>query len=134
MIQPLPNTWQPVLLSILRIISAYLFLLHGTAKFFGVPHVPYFDNLQIFSLIGVAGIIEIVFGILLLIGLFSRFSAFILSGLSAFAYFIGHASKGNFFFPMLNGGESAVLFCFAFLYLCVAGPGPWSIDAARNRA
>lgn len=134
MIQPIPSHWQPQLLSVLRIVSAYLFLLHGTAKYFGVPKVPYFDNLQVFSLVGVAGIIEIVFGILLLIGLFSRLSAFILSGLAAFAYFIGHASKGNFFFPMLNGGESAVLFSFAFLYLCVAGPGPWSVDAARQRA
>ncbi len=72
MIQPIPSHWQPQLLSVLRIVSAYLFLLHGTAKYFGVPKVPYFDNLQVFSLVGVAGIIEIVFGILLLIGLFSR--------------------------------------------------------------
>lgn len=121
-------------MSILRIVSAYLFILHGTAKHLGFPHVAYFDNLQLFSLVGVAGIIEIVFGILLLIGLFSRPSAFLLSGLSAFAYFLGHvAPQGNLLFPMLNGGESAVLFCFVFLYLAAAGPGPWSIDASRSK-
>ncbi|MFA5489139.1 MAG: DoxX family protein [Candidimonas sp.] len=127
-------TWTPRVLSILRIVSAYLFILHGTAKHLGFPHVAYFDNLQVFSLVGVAGIIEIVFGLLLLIGLFSRPSAFLLSGLSAFAYFLGHvAPQGNFLFPMLNGGESAVLFCFVFLYLAAAGPGPWSVDAARAK-
>lgn len=125
--------WTPRILSVLRIVSAYLFILHGTAKHFGVPHVAYFDDLQLFSLVGVAGIIEIVFGFLLLIGLFSRVSAFLLSGLSAFAYFLGHAAtQGNFLAPMLNGGESAVLFCFVFLYIAAAGPGPWSVDAARS--
>lgn len=122
----------PRLLSVLRIVSAYLLLLHGTAKLFGVPHVAYFDNLQIWSLIGVAGILEVVGGILLLIGLFTRPTAFVLSGLLAFAYFIGHVPNGFFFAPLLNNGESAVLFSFVFLYIAAAGAGPWSVDALRK--
>jgi putative oxidoreductase len=120
-------------LAILRIVTAFLLLQHATAKFFGFPHVAYFDNLQILSLIGVAGIIELVGGVLLLIGLFTRPAAFVLSGELAFAYFIGHASKGHVLSPMLNDGESAVLFCFIFLYLAAAGAGAWSIDAHRSR-
>ena len=128
------TTWTPRLLSVLRIVSAYLILLHGTAKLLHVPQVPMFENLQIYSLSGVAGILELVFGALLLIGLFSRVSAFILSGFTAAAYFIGHATKGFFFLPLLNGGETAILFCFIFLYIFAAGPGPWSIDALRRKA
>lgn len=126
------NAWSPRVLSVLRIISALLLLQHGTAKYFGLPYVSFFDNLQPMSLIGIAGIIELLFGALLLIGLYSRFSAFILSGHLAAVYFIGHAGKG--FFPLLNGGEVAVLFCFVFFYLAFAGPGPWSVDALRNKA
>jgi putative oxidoreductase len=118
----------------LRIVTAYLFLLHGTAKLLGYPHVPMFDNLAITSLSGIAGILELVGGVLLLVGLFSRPVAFILSGEMAFAYFIGHASQGNVLFPLLNGGESAVLFCFVFLYLASAGPGPWSVDAKMAKS
>ena len=118
-------------LGILRIVSAFLLLQHATAKFFGVPHVAFFDNLQVFSLVGAAGIIELIGGALLLIGLFTRPAAFLLSGELAFAYFIGHAPKGNFLSPMLNGGESAVLFCFIFLFLAAAGAGAWGIDTAR---
>ncbi len=121
------------MLSVLRIVSAFLLLQHGTAKLFGFPHVAYFDNLQIFSLIGVAGILEVAGGVLLLIGLFTQPVAFVLSGLLAFAYFIGHASKGFVLMPMLNGGETAVLFCFVFLYLAAAGGGVWSLDALRSR-
>lgn len=106
------------ILGVLRIVSAYLLLTHASAKFFAIPHVAYFDNLQLFSLIG----------------LFTRPVAFVLSGLLAFAYFIGHASKGFFFAPMMNGGESAVLFCFVFLYFAVAGAGSFSIDNRRNAA
>ena len=120
-------------LSVLRIVSAYLLLMHGTAKLFGFPHVAYFDNLQLMSLVGLAGILEVVGGILLLIGLFTRPVAFVLSGLLAFAYFMGHATKGFVAAPMLNGGESAVLFCFAFLYMAAAGGGAWSVDALRKR-
>ena len=123
-------TWQPRLLSVLRIMTALLFLQHPTAKFFKFPHVAMFDNLQLFSLTGFAGMLELVGAILLLLGLFTRPVAFILSGEMAFAYFIGHAPRG--FFPLTNGGEPAVLFCFIFLYLAVAGGGIWSIDAMRR--
>jgi len=120
-------------LAILRIVSAFLLIQHGTAKLFGFPHVAYFDKLQILSLIGVAGIIELVGGLFLLAGLFTRPVAFVLSGELAFAYFIGHAPHGNFLAPMLNDGESAVLFCFVFLFLSAAGAGAWSLDARRAR-
>ena len=126
------NAWTPRLLSVLRIISAYLLLQHGSAKLLGVPHVAFFDNLQIFSLFGIAGVIELVGGVLLLLGWFTRPVAFVLSGELAAVYFIGHAPHGAFFSPMLNEGESAVLFCFIFLYLAVAGGGEWSVDAARK--
>jgi putative oxidoreductase len=119
-------------LAILRIVSAFLLIQHATAKLFGLPHVAFFDNLQVFSLIGVAGIIELVGSLLLLAGLFTRPAAFVLSGELAFAYFIGHAPKGNVQSPMLNGGESAVLFCFVFLFIAVAGAGAWSLDATRR--
>ena len=119
---------------IVRIVVAYLLLTHASAKFFGMPHVAYFDNLQVFSLIGAAGVLELVGGLLLLVGWGTRPVAFVLSGLLAFAYFIGHASKGFFFVPMMNQGESAVLFCFILLYLSVAGGGAFSVDAARNKA
>ena len=121
-------------LALLRIVSAYLLLQHGTAKLFHVPHVAYFDGLQILSLIGVAGILEIVGGVLLLIGALTRPVAFILSGELAFAYFIGNATKGSVLVPMLNQGEPAVLFCFVFLFIAAAGAGAWSVDAQRRRA
>jgi putative oxidoreductase len=120
-------------LSVLRIVSAYLLIQHGSAKLLGFPHVAYFDGLQVMSLIGFAGILELFGGALLLVGLFTRPVAFVLSGLLAFAYFIGHASKGFVLAPMLNGGESAVLFCFVFLFLAVAGGGAWGIDALRAK-
>jgi putative oxidoreductase len=120
-------------LAILRIVSAFLLIQHATAKLFGFPHVAFFDNLQILSLVGVAGIIELVGSLFLLAGAFTRPVAFVLSGELAFAYFIGHAPKGNFLSPMLNGGESAVLFCFVFLFLAAAGAGAWSLDARRSR-
>jgi len=118
-------------LSVLRIVSAYLLIQHGTAKLLGFPLVAYFDGLQVLSLIGFAGILELFGGALLLVGLFTRPVAFVLSGLLAFAYFIGHASKGFVLSPMLNGGESAVLFCFVFLFMAAAGGGAWGIDALR---
>ena len=110
-------------------VSAFLFLQHGTAKFFAIPHVAQFDNLRVWSLSGVAGVIEIVGGVLLLLGLFTRPVAFILSGEMAFAYFIAHASKGPMFIPILNRGELAALYCFVFIFISVAGPGVWSLDA-----
>lgn len=132
MIQKTLAAWSPRMLSVLRIVSALLLLQHGTAKYLGVPYIAYFDKLQPMSLIGIAGIIEIVFGTLLLLGLFSRCAAFILSGHLAAVYFIAHAGKS--FFPLLNEGEVAVLFSFVFLYFVFAGPGPWSVDAAREKA
>lgn len=126
LIPQLNTLWAPRLLSVLRIITAFLFLQHGTAKLFGFPHVAFFDELSLLSLIGFAGVLEAVGGLLLVLGLFTRPVAFILSGEMAFAYFIGHAPKG--LFPLLNNGEPAILFCFIFLYLAAAGGGAWSLD------
>ena len=120
----------PYVLSFVRIMTALLLLQHGLSKFFGFP-MPGNHPPALFSLYWFAGAIELLFGTLLLVGLFSRCAAFILSGHLAFAYFMGHAPNG--FFPILNRGEPAVLFCFVFLYLFVAGGGAWSVDAARNR-
>ena len=120
----------PMLLSMLRIVSAFMFLQHGSAKLFHVPHVAMFDGIQLMSLIGTAGILELVGGLMLLIGLFTQPIAFILSGEMAFAYFIAHAPHA--FLPMLNGGEMAVEWCFVFLYISAAGPGAWSVDGWRR--
>lgn len=120
--------WAPHLLSILRILTAGTFLTHGTMKLLGWPApFPYPLN----GLTTTAAVLEIIGGLLLIIGLFSRPVAFVLSGLMAFAYFIAHAPQG--FFPALNGGEPAILFCFAFLYIAAAGPGPWSVDAVLGK-
>lgn len=128
------SSWTPRAQALLRIVTAFLFLQHGTAKLFHVPHVPMFDNLPLMSLIGVAGILEVVGGVLVLIGLLTRISSFILSGEMAVAYFMAHGSQGNVLSPMMNQGESAVLFCFIFLFLAAAGAGAWSVDAARQRS
>ncbi|MEO8225504.1 MAG: DoxX family protein [Gammaproteobacteria bacterium] len=125
--------WRPRARAALRIVTAYLFMAHGTAKLFGMPHQPMFDGLKLMSLMGLAGILEFFGGALLLIGLFTRPVAFVLCGFMAVAYFMAHASQGSALVPMLNGGESAVLYCFVFLYLAVAGAGAWSIDAMRDR-
>jgi putative oxidoreductase len=119
--------WRPQLLSVLRIVTALLFLEHGTQKLFNFPASQFQPSL--FSLMGAAGVIELVGGILLLIGLFTRPVAFVLSGETAFAYFIGHAPHS--FFPIQNFGEAAILFCFIFLYIAAAGAGPWSVDHVR---
>ena len=124
--------WTPRLHAMLRIVAAFLFMQHGSAKLLGFPHVAMFDGLQIASLMGLAGILELGGGALLLIGLFTRPVAFVLSGMMAVAYFMAHASQGNPLSPMLNGGEPAVLFCFVFLFLAAAGPGAWSADATRR--
>jgi len=125
--------WTPRLLSVLRIVTGFLYLQHGSAKLLGFPHVAMFDGLQIASLMGVAGVLELVGGALLLIGLFTRPVAFVLSGQMAVAYFMAHASKGTPLSPMMNGGEAAVLYCFVFLFLAAAGGGPWGVDGARRR-
>jgi len=127
-------TWTPRALALLRIVTAFVFLQHATAKLFGIPHVAMFDGLQLFSLIGVAGIIELIGGSLVLVGWFTRPAAFILSGEMAVAYFMAHAPQGHVLSPMLNQGESAVLFCFIYLFLAAAGAGAWSIDAMRGEA
>lgn len=127
-----PRNWSPQLLSVLRIVAALLFLTHGTAKLFHAPHQANFDDLQLMSLMGVQGLIEVIGGVLLAIGLFSRIAAFVMSGDMAAAYFMAHWPKS--WLPLLNGGDLAVLFCFVFLYLWAAGPGPWSIDAQRRRS
>ena len=116
----------PQALAVLRIVTAALFLAHGTAKLFAFPHVAMFDNLQITSIYGLAGILEVVGGILLILGLFVRPTAFVLSGFMAVAYFMAHAPQN--FFPVNNGGDAAILFCFVFLYIFTAGPGAWSLD------
>lgn len=122
--------FQPQLLSVLRIMSGLLLLQHGTVKILGFP-TNKMNGVDIASLSGIAGVIELIFGALLVIGLYSRLSAFILSGMTAFAYFLVHA--GRDFFPINNGGELAALYCFTFLFLSAAGPGPWSIDAKSGR-
>lgn len=124
------NRWQPRVLSLLRIVTAFLFMQHGAQKILGFP-APQRHPFELFSLSGVAGILELFGGFLILIGLFTRPTAFVLSGLMAFAYFIAHAPQS--FWPLTNGGESAVLFCFVFLYLFVAGGGSWSVDQLRGR-
>ena len=124
------STWSPRLLAILRIVTGLLFIAHGSSKLFGFPPFP-MGEVQLFSLMGLAGILEFVGGILILIGLFTRPVAFILSGEMAVAYFMVHAPQG--FFPSNNGGEAAVLFCFVFLYLSATGAGPWSVDERRRQ-
>jgi putative oxidoreductase len=125
------SAWSPRLLSVLRIMVALLFMEHGTSKLFGFPPFA-MGEIQLFSLIGLSAILESLGGLLLLIGLFTRPVAFILSGEMAFAYFMAHAPKS--FFPANNGGDAAILFCFLFLYLSVAGPGAWSLDTVRTPA
>src|SRR5271170_4459361 len=127
------DTWRPRALGLLRIVAAFLYVQHGTAKLFHVPHVAYFDQLPVVSLIGFAGMLEIVGGLLILLGLFTRPVAFILSGEMAVAYFMQHAPQGHFFMPALNQGEEAILYCFIFLFLSVAGGGALSLDAKRGR-
>lgn len=128
-IKNLIDNCTPGALSLLRVIAGYLYLQHGTAKLLHVPHLQMFDQLRPLSLDGFAGMLEIAGGLLVLLGLFTRPSAFILSGEMAVAYFAVHDRQGNFFTPVLNGGEEAVLYCFIFLFFAAAGGGPWSVDA-----
>ena len=133
---PFRATWYPRVLALLRIVTGYLFIWHGTAKHLKFPHIPMFDNLQPFSLPGIAGMLELVGGALIIVGFLTRPTAFVMSGLMAAAYFIGHASKGNPLLPILNGGELAVLYCFVFLFIWIAGAGAWAVDnlIGRDRA
>jgi putative oxidoreductase len=124
-------TFQPYVLSLFRFVTGLLLFQYGVAKLLKFPPGTVFDKVELFSLTGAAGTLELVFGGLLMIGLFSRIAAFILSGEMAFAYFISHFPKG--FFPLHNGGTAAILFCFACLYLSLAGGGLISVDAAMQK-
>lgn len=127
------RSWAPYLLSILRVVAAFLFIQVGTAKLFAFPGavMPGGGTAPVTSLPGIAGILETFGGSLLLVGLFTRPIAFLLSGEMAVAYFLGHAPRG--FWPVLNQGTDAVLYCFLWLYLSAAGGGPWSLDAKRGK-
>ena len=120
--------WSPYMLGVLRFVAALVFLEHGTQKLLGFPPG---SNPQpaLFSLFGFAGLLELVGGLFLLLGLLTRPVAFILAGEMAVAYFLGHAPRA--FFPVNNGGDAAILYCFVFLYFVFSGPGAWSIDRAR---
>jgi putative oxidoreductase len=123
--------WAPRLLGVLRIVSALIFMEHGTQKLFGFPPMAGgAAGPPLFSLLGLGGMLELVGGFLLLIGLFTRPVAFILAGEMAIAYWGWHAPRS--FFPVLNGGDAAILYCFIFLYLSAAGPGAWSVDGTRT--
>ena len=122
--------WAPPLLSILRIVTSLLFMAHGVVKLFGFPEGAKPGQVPLFGLFGLAGILELVGGLLMLVGLFTRPVAFLLSGEMAVAYFMAHFPSSPY--PVLNGGEVAILFCFNFLYLAAAGAGPWSVDTMRR--
>jgi putative oxidoreductase len=121
--------WHDQFLSVLRIMTGLLFLQHGTAKYLGFPKLERVPETM--SMSGIGGLLELVGGVLIVVGFFTRPVAFLLAGEMAVAYFYAHAPRA--FFPILNGGEAAILFCFVFLYLFFAGPGPWSIDATMKR-
>ena len=126
------SRWQPQLHALLRIVTGLLFMEHGTQKFLSFPPGPMAGMGLTFSSLGAyAGIIELVCGLLVAIGLFTRPSAFLASGAMAVAYWYAHAPKD--FFPVNNMGDAAILYCFVFLYIFFAGPGPLSIDAMRRR-
>jgi putative oxidoreductase len=123
--------YQPITLSLFRFMTGLLLFQFGVAKLLKFPAGTAFDKVELFSLIGAAGAIELVLGGLLMVGLFSRIVAFILSGEMAFAYFISHFPRS--FFPLLNNGSLAIMFCFGCLYLATAGGGPYSLDAVMGK-
>ena len=125
------SRWQPEALAILRIVAGLTFMCHGIIKLFGFPEGAMPGQQEIASLMGVAGILETVGGALIILGLFTRPTAFILSGMMAVAYFMAHFPQS--FYPAVNGGDAAILFSFVFLYLVTSGPGAWSVDGARKR-
>jgi putative oxidoreductase len=124
--------WEPQLRSVLRVIVGYTFSLHGYQKFFGWLGGLGGAKAELMSQMGAAGVLETFGGALIILGLFTRPTAFVLCGQMAVAYFMVHVPQ-SFAFPILNGGEITVLYCFTFLWLCAAGPGPWSIDALRSK-
>ena len=125
-------TWMPRLLSVLRFITGFLFVAHGTQKLFNAPASEKNAAAPLLSFMGLTGTLELIGGLLILFGLFTRPTAFILSGMMAVAYFMAHASGG--FLPLVNKGELAVIYCFVFLYLAVAGGGVWSLDNLRRHS
>ena len=126
------DRFSPQLLSALRFISGLLFMAHGTTKLFGFPPTEMFaQSPEQFTLIWFAGVIELVTGALIAIGLFTRQAAFLASGTMAAAYWMAHATQS--FYPVQNGGDAAILFCFAFLYIAAAGPGPFSVDSILSK-
>lgn len=125
------DAWSPRVLSVLRIMTGLLFVEHGLQKLLGFP-VPVNQVPPLMTLPGFAGVFELVGGALMVIGLFTRAVAFVLSGVMAVAYFYAHAPRT--FFPVNNGGDAAILYCFVFFYFVFAGAGPWSVDAMRQRA
>jgi putative oxidoreductase len=129
---PIPASWSPRLLSVLRIVAAFVLIAHGTQKLFGFPATEPQSPVPLVSLFGLAGVLETFGGLLLLLGLFTRPLAFVLSGEMATAYFMFHAPRG--FWPILNHGEPPVLLCFIFLFLASAGGGVWGLDSLRSRA
>ena len=126
------SRWQPQLLAALRIMTALLFMQHGLIKLFGFPPGGQPGVQQVGTLLWIGGVIELVTSVLLVLGLFTRLAAFVAAGEMAVAYFMFHAPKG--FYPAVNMGEGAILFCFIFLYLAAAGPDAWSVDGARFRS
>ena len=128
---PIPTSWIPYLRSLLRIAAASAFITHGTQKLFAMPVSEPRDPVALVSLFGLAGALEAFGGALMLGGLFTKPVAFLLAGQMAAAYFMAHAPRG--FWPILNGGELAVLYCFIWLYIAAAGPGPWSLDTLWRR-
>jgi putative oxidoreductase len=127
----IPSAWAPRLLSVLRFMTGLTLLQHGTGKILHFPAGVVPPTFALNSWPGYAGVIELICGILLVLGLLTRPAAFLASGMTAVAYFMVHFPKS--FFPILNGGELAVVYCFVFLYICAAGPGPWSVDAAMKK-
>jgi putative oxidoreductase len=128
---PWLSRWQPQLLAVLRIVVTLLFIEHALIKLFGFPPGAAPGQQALGSLFGVAGLVELALGVLLLIGLFTRLAAFIAAGEMAVGYFMIHFPQG--FYPAVNKGEGAILFCFVFLYIAAAGAGAWSVDATRAR-
>lgn len=123
------GAYAPYLYALLRIVAGLMFAMHGSQKLFGIPGGK--DPVALFSLFGLAGVVELVGGLLIALGLFASIAAFIASGQMAVAYFMAHAPQGAL--PLLNGGEAAVLYCFLFLYIAARGSGVWSLDSLRTR-
>ena len=124
--------FRPQALALLRIFTSLSFISHGTQKLLAFPVPPGSGMPAAFTLSWTAGVLELIGGALVLVGFLTRPTAFVLSGLMAVAYWMAHAPRS--FYPLLNGGEAAMLFCFIFLYIVAAGPGAWSVDGARGRA